>query len=288
MKGIYSSDMRYTHLPQVFRLTPERSGMAARLISGCAPVLILAGVMTLRSQAKPGASQANVQISPDAQALLDRAIQALGGQRFLNFNTLTTQGRAFSISDGIAAGFIVYDSSFEFPDKRRLSYGLGKTKPVTLINNGSQGWEIDRYGIIDQTDKQIRVWKLANRYSLENLLRVRVHEPGVLVLTGGQDFVNNTPTAILDIIDSRQIDVKLYLNSQNSLPVQISYRIQDPQDRYWDDYANVYSDYENVQGIQTPMHLVESKNGERVAETFRTEVKYNQSYPPHFFAPGSY
>lgn len=271
-------------------LAPKRLRCPLWLAVGCAPVLILAAAILSRSQTTqtaPGAATAASHISPPAQARLNRAIQALGGQRFLSFKTLTTQGRAFSISDGVAAGFITYDSSVEYPDKRHLAYGLGKSKPVTLINNGSQGWEIDRYGLIDQTDKQIRAWKLANRYGLENLLRVRIHEPGVLILTGGQDFVNNTPAVILDIIDARQVDVKLYLGAQNGLPVQVSYRIQEPQTHDWDDYTNIYSDYQDIQGIETPMHLVQSVNGERVAETFRTEVKYNESYPAHFFEPGS-
>ncbi len=270
------------------RWTSENSRRAGRRVLVCAPALILAAAMLSPSQTAPNAPKAAIQISPSAQALLNHAIQALGGQRFLSFKTLTTQGRAFSISDGVANGFIMYDSSAEYPDKRRLSYGLGKAKPVTLINNGNQGWEIDRYGIIDQTDKQMRTWKLANRYGLENLLRIRVREPGVLIETGGQDFVDNTPTLILDVIDVRQVDVKLYLDTQDGLPVQISYRIQDPQTRYWDDYTNIYSDYQDTQGIETPMHLVQSVNGERVAETFRTGVKYNETYPPHFFAPNGY
>jgi hypothetical protein len=239
----------------------------------------------MKLQAAEDTVKPAAQIRPAAQELLTSTIQALGGSAFLNFKTLTTQGRAFSITDGVAAGFVTYQSVVEYPDKRRLSYGLGRSKSVTLINNGNQGWELDRYGLIEQPEKRVSAWQIANRYSLENLLRLLVHEPGVLVLPGGQDFVDNIPASILEIIDARQVDVKLYVDLQNHLPIRAAYRIHNPQTQDWDDYADVYSDYDQIEGIQTPMHLVRYVNGERVAETFRTSAKYNQSYPSTFFEP---
>lgn len=227
-------------------------------------------------------------IEPSAQALLDKVIQALGGAAFLNFKTMNSNGRAFSISDGATQGFVLYQSATEYPIKRRLSYGLSKkSKAVTLINNGNQGWEMDRYGLIEQSPKEIRAWRLSNHYSLENLLRLRVREPGTLVQTGGQDFVDNVPVLILDVFDSRQVELKLYLNQSTSLPVQVMYRVLNPDTHEWDDYADIYSDYQTFQGIQTPMHIVRYENGNRVAETFRTEVRYNDPYPAGYFEPKS-
>jgi hypothetical protein len=252
----------------------------------CIPVLLLqTNTAPLNLRAAGSTTLPAAQITPAAQELLNSTLQALGGPAFLSFKTLVTQGRAFSITEGQAAGFVTYESVVQYPDKRRLSYGLGRSKAVTLINNGNQGWEIDQYGLIEQPEKRLSDWETANRYSLENLLRVRVHEPGVLVLPGGQDFVNNLPTSILEIIDSRQVDVKLYIDLQNHLPIQTAYRVHNPQTQDWDDYADVYSDYDQIGGIQTPMHLVRYVNGERVAETFRTSAKYNQTYPSAFFEP---
>lgn len=224
-------------------------------------------------------------IDSAAQALLNQTIQALGGPAFAGFKTLSSQGRAFSIMDGVTAGFVQYDSAMRFPDQRRLSYGLGKSKSVTLINDGDHGWEIDRYGLIEQPDKEIRAWQLANRYSLENLLRLRVHEPGTLVQAGGEDFVDNVPVKIIDIFDSRQADVKVYVDQRTHLPVRVVYRVMNPDTHQREDYADAYANYREVQGIETPMHLVRYHNDERVAETFRTMVRYNETYPANFFQP---
>ncbi|HLI33759.1 MAG TPA: hypothetical protein VKW70_01845 [Terriglobia bacterium] len=257
------------------------AGIVLGLIIAC---LAMVSVLCARSAQNPSLPPS--QINPAAQALLNQAIQALGGSAFLNARTLSSAGRIFSIADGVTQGFVQYQSAMEFPDKRRLSCGLGSKKGVTLINRDDQGWEIDRYGMIEQSQKQIERWKLANRYSLENLLRLGIHEPGTLIQKGGQDFVDNLPALIVDIIDARQVDVKLYLNSQTYLPMRIAYRLMNPQSHEWDEYADVYVDYRAIQGIQTPMHLIRYLNGERVAETFRFQVKYGETFPPGFFQPG--
>ncbi len=223
------------------------------------------------------------RIDPKAQDLLDRAIQALGGPAFLRFKSLRTRGRIFAISEGATSGFAPFESALEYPDKRRFSYG--KKQPVTLINNGDRAWEIDPYGTIPQSSDQVQRWRLAAHYSLENLLRVRIHEPGILVQDGGSDFVDNAATRIVDIIEAKGGEVKLYLHRQTFLPVRIAYRVQNPQTREWDEYADVYGDYQKVQEIQTPMHITRFLNGERIADTFRKSAQYDENYPSAYFQP---
>jgi hypothetical protein len=231
----------------------------------------------------PPATPPPARIDPKAQQLLDGVIQALGGAAFLRFKTMTTRGRAFSIQDEKTAGMAPYVSSVEFPDKRRFSYG--KKEPVILINNGDKAWELDRYGLTAQFPEQAYRWKISNRYSLENLLRLRIHEPGVLILPAGTDFVDNIPTQGIEITESGGETVRLDVNPQTHLPVRIAYRVLNPKTREWDEFADTYGDYRNVQGVMTPMHLARWLNGERVAETFRNTAQYDEEYPPGYFQP---
>jgi hypothetical protein len=226
-----------------------------------------------------------LSVDPKARALLDQTIQTLGGQAFLSFKTLTTSGRSFSITDEKTTGFVTFDSQMEYPDKRRFAYGLGKKKPIALINNGERAWEVDRMGLTHQTPEQVRRWKITNTYSLENLLRLRIREPGVLVQEAGSDFIENLATLVLDIHFVNNVDVKLYLNKANFLPVRITCRVQDPKTLEWDEYADIYGDYQSFQGIQTPMHITRFLNDERVSETFRSTAKYDEVFPASLFQP---
>lgn len=244
-------------------------------------LVFLHGPNLAEAQDQPNPAQRPTVINPKAQAMLDKAIQALGGAAFLSFRRLTTSGRAFSISDEKTAGLSTFESSFEYPDKRHLSYG--KKPPVILINNGDKGWEVDRYGVMIQKREDLRNWQLANRYSLENLLRVRIHEPGMLVQEGGADFVDQAPVRILTMVDAQQTEIKLYLHSSTFLPVRINYHVLNPVTKEWDDHSDVYGDYQKIQGIQTPMHITRFLNDERVAEIYRNSAKYDENYPAAYF-----
>ncbi len=222
-------------------------------------------------------------INAKAQEILNKTIQALGGVSFLGFKSLTTTGRAFTIADEQTSGLSPFESAVEYPDKRHLSYG--KKQPVVLINNGDKGWEVDRYGKITQKREELRRWQLANRYTLENLLRLRVHEPGMLVQEGGEDFVDQAPVRILSMVDAQHAEIKLYVHHSTYLPVRITYHVLNPATKEWDDHADVYGDYQKIRGIQTPMRITRSVNGERVSETYRHTAKYDESYPAGYFEP---
>ena len=223
------------------------------------------------------------RIDPKAQQVLDRVVRALGGPAFLNMKRLTTRGRVYSITDESTSGFAPFESAVEYPDKRRFTYG--KKLPVILINNGDQEWELDQYGQTDQLPEQVRRWKISSRYSLENLLRLRIHEPGMLIQMGGVDFVDNVATLSLDVVDAQATQLKLDLNRQTSLPVSIIYRVRDPKTGDWNEFADVYSDYKDIQGIMTPMHIARFVDGERVSEIFRSYAHYDDDYPSTYFQP---
>ena len=245
------------------------------------PALLLGAASESRLRAEQNPAEVPSRIDPKAQQVLDRVIQALGGPAFLNVKRLTTRGRIYSITDGSTSGFAPFESAVEYPDKRRFTYG--KKPPVILINNGDQAMELDRYGRTAQTPEQARRWRISNRYSLENLLRLRIHEPGILIQQGGVDFVDNVATQALEMVDAQETQLKLDLNRQTFLPVSVTYRVRDPKTGDWDEFADVYSDYKNIEGIMTPMHIARFLNDERVSEIFRSSAHYDEEYPPNYF-----
>ncbi len=238
----------------------------------------IAGVLPAQ---QPAAHQLQSHIDPQARQMLDRTIQALGGQAFLNAKSLTSKGRVFFFQDGATAGLEPYESWMQYPDKRRFSYG--RTKPVILINNGDKGWELDRYGLIAQPDQQLKSWNLSTRYGLDNLLRLRINEPGVLIQVGSVDFVDNVPTQGIEITALGGISIRLDLHRQTLLPSRITYRIRNVKEDAWDEYSIAYSDYKSFDGIETPMHIYRSLNGERIGETFLNYAHYNEDYPANYF-----
>ena len=262
--------------------------------------LVIGMIPAMLPAQQPAPPQPPGHIDPQARQMLDRTIQALGGQSFLNAKSLTSRGRVFFFSDGRTAGIQPFESKFVYPDKRRFAIAKakknismdtgnvtyeGETKPITLINNGEKGWELDQYGLIVQTDQQLQGWIISNRFSLENLLRLRLNEPGVLVQVGKVDFVDNVLTQGIEIVVAGGIRVRLDLNRQTFLPTRIVYRLRNLKENDWDEYADAYADYKDIDGIMTPMHITHYLNGDRIGEIFQTSAKYNEDYPPKDFSP---
>jgi hypothetical protein len=263
------------------------AGAALGFLLGAANLARLrAGQNPAAAPSNPAASTSTPppsRIDPKAQQILDRVIQVLGGPAFLKVKRLTTKGRIFSIRDEATSAYAPFESYVEYPDKRRFSYG--KSKPVILINNGDQAWELDQMGMTSQLAEQVRRWKVSTYYSLENLLRVRIHEPGVLIQMGGVDFLDNVATQSLDMVDAQQTEAKLDLNRQTLLPVSVTYRVHDPKTGEWNDFADVYSEYKNIDGVMTPMHIARFMDGDRVSEVFRSFAHYDDEYPATYFQP---
>ncbi len=259
-----------------------------RLLACTACICTLVSAVAAASQ---GAQQAPAQspsalpsrISPKAQELLDHAIQALGGPAFLNYKNISTTGRVFAFSNGAMASVQPYKSIYVPPDKRRFTYGKGK--PVTLINNGNEAWELDQYGLTHQLPEQVRQWKIANHYGLDNLLRSIIRQNGVLVLDHGVDFVANQPVYVIDIIDAENVHIRLYLRKTDYLPLRTTYRVQNSITHDWDDYTDDYSDYQRFDGIMTPMNIERSENGERIGQVYRNKASYNVDVPANYFQP---
>jgi hypothetical protein len=265
-------------------------GKRARYFPAIFTGLVLAS--TLATAGAVGAQQAPAQtstpalpsrISPKAQDLLNHTIQALGGPAFLNFKNVSTAGRVFGFSYGQMAGVYPYKSVEEPPDKRRFTYGKGK--PVTLINNGKEAWELDQYGLVHQLPEKVQQWEIANRYSLTNLLRRIIKENGVLILDHGVDFVANQPAYVIDIFDARNVRIELYLRKSNYLPLRVAYRIQNATSQDWDEYTDDYNDYQAFGGVMTPMNIDRRLNGDRIGAVYRNKVSYNVDVPANYFQP---
>ncbi len=264
-----------------FSVGKNKKGLLGILTCACLISIAWSGA-SLSAQQKP-ATPLPSRISPKAQELLNKAIQALGGPAFLNFKNVYTTGRVYAFSYGQMAGLEPFKSTYEPPDKRRFTYGKGK--PVTLINNGEKAWELDQYGQTSQLPKQVQAWKIANRFGLDNLFRTLIKENGVLILDHGVDFVSNRPAYVIDIFDSQNDRIQLYLRRSDYLPLRVTYRLQNPRADDWDEYVDDYSDYQRFDGIMTPMSIIRTLNGERIGAIYRNTARYNQDVPANYFEP---
>ena len=103
-----------------------------------------------------------------ARALIDQAIQALGGQAWLNIQDTTQQGRTYSFhrNEATSAG-VLFWRFVKFPDKERVE--VTKQRDVAYVYNGDHGFEITFKGTATIEDKLLNDYLRRREHSLAAL-----------------------------------------------------------------------------------------------------------------------
>jgi len=247
------------------------------------------------AQASPPASAAampNADVPVDqenqrkAKALLDQAIQALGGQAYLTIRNKELQGRGFSFHHGRPSGSgAVFWSFFEFPDKERVE--LTKERDIAQIFTGDKGFEVTYKGAHPIEEKDLTPYLRRRRFSLDTLLRTWVNDPKVALFYEGYAVAAEKPAVQVTLINGTDEAVTLYFDADTHLPLKKSFRWRDPVDKQPNLEEEIYDNYRPVQGIMTPYSLTRYFNGDMANQRFINSVNYNQNLDQAMFDPHS-
>ena len=106
-----------------------------------------------------------------AQQIIQRALKAVGGDRYLQVKTVIGRGLFTNFADGapqIPSKFVDY---VVYPDKERTEFNGGGARVVQTNFKGG-GWIYDGAALTlkDQTPQQLDEFKVSARVSVENLL----------------------------------------------------------------------------------------------------------------------
>jgi hypothetical protein len=122
--------------------------------------------LTAAAQAQPAA-----KTDEKAEQILQKAIQAVGGDAYLKVQTVTARGFFTEYpggAPGVPARFIDYIS---YPDRERTEFTGGGNRTIQT-NDKMQGWLFDAAAktLKDQTPRQVEDFRNGMRTSTENLL----------------------------------------------------------------------------------------------------------------------
>ena len=97
-----------------------------------------------------------------AEKIVQRAIQALGGDRYLAVKTVTGRGFFFDYKDGVSGVPVRFVDYISFPDRERTEFSGGGMR-IVQTNFAAQGWIFDGMAktLKDQTAEQLDDFKFA-------------------------------------------------------------------------------------------------------------------------------
>ena len=101
----------------------------------------------------------------------------------------------------------------------------------------------------------------------------------------GADVFDNQPVDIVDITDSENRVMTVYLHQSTKLPVRQVYAHFNPQTKERDEEVTLFSRYREVGGgVQWPQQIRRERNGEKIYEIFSESVSINQDLTDDLFS----
>lgn len=208
-----------------------------------------------------------------AKDLLEKMVASLGGQAYLNYQTMTAEGRTYSFYQGrpSSAGAPFW-RFWKFPDKERVE--LTKQRDVIYIYTGDKGYEVTYKGTAAMDAKDLSDYLLRRKYSMDNIVREWMKAPGTLVLYVGTGLADQQLVEQVQLITANNDAVTIGIDPNTGLPLKKSYTYRD-YDGLKSTDDEVYANYRSIQGIQTPLSVVRFHNGLQAGQRFLTNVQYN-------------
>jgi hypothetical protein len=225
--------------------------------------------------------------------IVDDAIAALGGQKFLSVENRVESGRAYSFSQSQLSGLSVakfYTRYVPVPAGQTDSFvgqqeyqGLSKEEAFYVLFRDEGGWEVTYRGPTRLEKDQVERHKDTVLHNFLYMAKQRLKEPGMIFEYKGGDVVENTPVEIVDIIDSKNRVVKVYFHPTTKLPVRQLYVWRDATRERMDEVTR-FARYREVDGTQWPYQIDRERNGQKIYQMFADSVEINQDLPEDHFA----
>jgi len=224
--------------------------------------------------------------------LVDKLVEGLGGDVFLNMHDRTEVGEAYSFAvRQISGKSIVHiytqyreqSGPSDFPALREREAFLKNQDDAIIFAEGT-AYEVNFRGARPVADDTLHRFIETTNRNVFYVIRQRLHEKGMYFESPGGDLVDNQAVEVLNITDPQNRKVTAYLHHLTSLPVMQKTRIMDPVLKEQREETTRFSNYRRVApGIMWPWAIFRERDGEKVFQMFSSNVTVNNDLPDKLF-----
>jgi len=219
-----------------------------------------------------------------ALAVISKAVQALGGERYLAVKTQIGRGKYSVMRENQLALFQSFVDVIKFPDMERTEFRQSGMRTVQA-NSGSSGWvyDGDQEILQDQSEQQIEAFKQGLRVSLDNLLR------GYWKGEAELSYIGRRPSTL-----GRRNDA-VKLTYKDGFIVEFEFSVDDhlPQKAIYTRKAvsgdemkeeDHYAQFVEFGGVKAPLVIDRFENGDHVSRINYESIEFNKNLPDSIFA----
>ncbi len=255
---------------------------------------ILLGVLLatgLLASANARAQDADELMMPDqssakAKQIIDQAIDALGGEKYLNIHDVTCEGRLGTFDhSGQLTGFGHF-IDYQIPPSKERQENLPK-RNIIEVWNADKGWDLDRGGVSPMPRVDLADNMESEKKDIYNILRWRIHEPGMIFRYAGEDLVDLKPAQWVELTDSDNRIIRIAFADDTHLPIRKTAATRDPKTQIKGQEIEYFSNYHPIQGIQTAYQIARERNGIKIFQVFFDKCDYNTNVSDSLFTKDS-
>ena len=225
----------------------------------------------------------NPESAAKAKELFDRAVQALGGDAFLQVKTAQYGGRVYGFRRGDLSGLAQVVQYVRYPDQSREEYG--EKKEEIHITNGDKGWMIDINGVHPVPEEEMKSRRESRSMRAFYVLRYRLGEEGSIVEYVDRDLWENREVDVVRFVDKDNNVLQFALDRSTALPARTTWVHRDPMTRERIEEVETFGNYFTRNGVATPRRTVRLRNGTRVFEAVIQEAHFNIPHAESLFQP---
>ena len=254
-------------------------------INSCG-ILALAALLTV-PPVQPLHAQNPENMMPEERTakgkqVLDQLIAALGGPTYLDIRESNCEGRLAQFGhSGELTGYTPFKVYWRFPDQNRTDFS--KKGVIVNVYNGDHGWTLDRGGVSELSSVAVADFQEQAKRDINNLLRLRLKEPGMAIRYGGIDIVDLKTVEWVELTDAEQRDFRLAVDRSTHFLIRSVVTLADDTSPDRSVETHIYTNYQLMDGVQTPLQITLDRNGRRINQVFFQSCKYNPGFSEDFF-----
>jgi hypothetical protein len=223
-------------------------------------------------------------LDPKAEAVLRRAVEALGGQSYLDIRTVVSRGNYTPFEGGVAGLPIKFVYYLVFPDRERTEFSGSNVKSIqTYVGDG--GWVLDQRAkkLIDVTAEGAKEFRLGLRTSLDNILRGWWRKEGAsLAYVGRREAGVGRRNEVVRLTYPDGFAVEFEFGAHDGLPAKARYRKESKEGETIEE-EDRYAQFLNVGTVRTPFVVDHFTAGAQSSRANFEEVKFNAAIPDSLF-----
>lgn len=218
-----------------------------------------------------------------ARAIVKRAVERLGGDRYLKVRSQVGKGTFSVMKAGTVVSFQTFLDVIVYPDRGRTEFKGAGSKHVQ-VNTGNTGWvyDGDQELVKVQSEGQVANFKQAVRTSLDNLLRFQWEGDAELSYVGKRPAALGKRNEVVRLTYKDGFSVEFEFSADDGLPQKAIFKRSDTDGEQLTE-EDRYAQFVELKGMWFPLVIDRFTNGVHVSRINYESIEVDQTIPESIF-----